>query len=195
MAKLKRRRTTKSRREHDNKIDLTQILLQNRQIFLYGAIDDEQSLNIVRDLIALDKINNNPIALYINSPGGFNSAGWAIIDTIKGLRTPVITMVMGKACSMAGLVSIAGKVRLMTEHSVWMAHDMAGGITGDYTTKVLDRAEWLKTEQSKIFTFLRANTKLSEGEIAKAIAGELWLSAQECYTKGIADKLVKCNEK
>lgn len=195
MAKSNRRKRLKGRRDQDNKIDLTQILLKNRQIFLYGHIDDEQSLNIVRELIALDKINNNPIALYINSPGGYTSSGWAIIDTVKGLRTPVVTMIMGKACSMAGLIFLAGKVRIMTEHSIWMAHDMAGGIGGDYTTKVIDRAEFLKKEQTKIFTFLRTHTKLSESEIQKAIQGELWLSAKECFEKGIVDKLVKCDEK
>jgi ATP-dependent Clp protease protease subunit len=195
MTKPTRRKATKGRREQDKKIDLTQILLQNRQVFLYGQIDDEQALNIVRELIALDKLNQNPIALYINSPGGYNCAGWAIIDTIKGLRTPVITMVMGKACSMAGLVFLAGAVKIMTEHSVWMAHDMAGGISPDYTTKVLDRAKWLETEQAKVFAYLRIHTKLSEAEIEKAKRGELWLSAKECQVKGITDKLVKCDEK
>jgi len=166
-------------------------LLYNRLLFLFGEIDERLSYHIVRRLAALDLINNKPIALYINSPGGNVDGGFAIIDAIKGIKSLVYTIISGEACSMAGIISVAGDKRLMTQNSVWMGHDMQGGIHGDYTTKVLDRADFLKQEQTRLTTFLRNHTKLSEAELTKARHGELWLYHKDCLAKGIIDEVIK----
>lgn len=172
------------------KIDIDQILLHYRQIFINGKIDEKMAHVIIQKLMALDRINNEPIVVYINSPGGCVDDGFAIIDVIKCLKSPIITVIIGNACSMAGIISIAGDIRMISKHSVWMSHDMAGGIWGDYTTKVIDRAEFLKKEQRKIFQFIREHTKLSEKEIYQAITGELWLYPVDCLKKGIVDGLI-----
>ncbi len=185
---MSRKKKTKKRRNsrRREKIDIEQILLRNRQLFLFGVIDEKMAFNITQRMIALSEISNDPILLYINSPGGMVDDGFAIIDCMKGLRVPVITFIIGNACSMAGLVSIAGEKRIISEHSIWMAHDMHAGII-DYATKIEDRAEFYKKEQNKLFNFIRKHTKLSEKEIQKAIHGELWLYPKEAKQKGIVD--------
>ncbi len=192
MAKTKTKRRRKSRRKKkrvpDIKID--QILLRRRQVFLFDVIKEDTIRNLIREIIALDNISPNPIILYINSPGGSVDDGFALIDTMRGIRSPIITVIIGQSCSMAGIISIAGDKRLISKHSVWMAHDMAGGIGGDYTTKVIDRTEFLKREQKKLNDFLRKNTKLSEAEVVRATHGELWFYPEECLKKGIVDEVI-----
>ena len=193
MTKIKSKRKKKSRRsiKKPKKIDVDQILLAERQLFLFDVIKQESTRNLIKNMIALDKQATAPIALYINSPGGNVDCGFAIIDSINGIESPVFTIIVGEACSMAGLISIAGRKRFMTKHSVWMAHDMAGGIHGDYTTKIKDRAKFLEREQEKLQRFLAQNTKLTAKEITKAQHGELWLAPDECLKKGIIDEVIK----
>ena len=191
MAKKKpKKRKTSSRKRKDSEIKIDQILLKRRQVFLFDVVKDATIRNLIKEIVALDNLNNDPIALYINSPGGSVDDGFALIDTINGIRSPVVTVIVGQACSMAGIISIAGDKRLMSKHSVWMSHDMAGGIRGDYTTKVIDRTEFLKREQKKLNDFIRKHTKLSEAEVQKATHGELWLYPEECLDKGIVDGII-----
>lgn len=189
MAKKKRKIKKKIVRE--NKIDVDQILLRNRQVFLFGVVSEELIYKVIEKIIALDKLSQEPIVLYINSPGGNISDGFALIDVMRGIGSPVITVIVGEACSMAGIISIAGVRRYMSANSTWMAHDMAGGIDGDYTTKVIDRAEYLAKEQKRLLSFIRDHTKLNEKEIEKAVHGELWFHPTECLKKGIVDEILK----
>lgn len=172
------------------KVDIDQILLKGRQLFLFETIRKESAKRIVERLIALDKISGKPIAIWINSGGGSISDGFAIIDTMKQIRASVITIIVGEACSMAGIVSVAGNRKLMNEHAIWMSHDMSGGIGGDYTTKVLDRAKFLGQYQKRLFDFLKEHTKLSEKELTRAKTGELWFYAEDCKKKGIVDGII-----
>ena len=198
MAKKKPKRKPRKKRCKNKKcripkkIDVDQILLENRQLFLFEPINSEVARDLIKKMVALDRKKVAPIAIYINSPGGCVDSGFAIIDSINGIDSPVITIIVGMACSMAGILSIAGKRRYMTEHSVFLAHDMAGGVRGnDYTTKTIDRVDFMKKEQEKCEVFLAKHTKLTPKEIVKARHGELWLTPNECLKKGVIDEVIK----
>lgn len=181
----------KTKKKKIKELDIEQILLRKRQLFLFDSINGKSAKALIRDLVALDSLNNKPIILWINSGGGSVSDGFSIIDAMEGISSLVVTLIVGEACSMAGVVSIAGDQRWMTEHAIWMSHEMAGGIWGDYTSKVLDRADFLKKEQRKLLEFIKNHTKLTKKELRKAKKGELWLYPEECKEKGIIDKVVK----
>jgi len=170
-------------------IKIDQILLKNRLIFLSEEIDQTLAKTINQQLLALDKLDVAPIYMWINSHGGEVQSGFAIIDTMNLIKSPIITIVAGCACSMAGIISACGNMRLMTENSIWMSHDMTAGIK-DYATKLIERAEYYKKLQKQLFDIIRKQTKLSEQEIRKAINEELWLNAEECLSKGIIDKRI-----
>lgn len=187
------KKSTKKKKKIDKKIpkiDIDQSILQSRQILLHGTIDENMSYKIIRQLLSLDKVSHKPITLWINSGGGSVYDGFAIIDTIKGLRSPVVTIIAGKACSMAGLISIIGAERLITENSVWMAHDIYGG-GYDYGTKILASTEHLKELQKRVFAFLATHTKLSSADLDKARNQELWLYAEDCKKKGVVNFVLK----
>jgi len=178
------------KKKNPKALDTNDILLRNRFLFLFNEVDEDSSRKLVKDLLALDiKNKGKQITLWINSPGGSCSDGLAIIDTITKIKSPVVTIVTGEACSMAGIISVVGDKRLMTSSSRWMGHPITAG-SYDYLPHVKDRvkaAEWIEDLCMDIF---KKHTNLSEKDIQKTQHGELWLSAEECLLKGIVDKIV-----
>lgn len=187
--KAKKLKKIKKKKKSASKIDIDQILLKGRELFLFKTIDEKITIDIVRKLIALDKINNNPILLWINSGGGSIIDGFSIIDTMKAIKSPVVTIISGMAASMAGIISITGSKRFMTKNSIWMAHDGRTGIV-DYFEKVFDRTDFIKELNKRLFKILREYTKLSERELTKSRHGELWIYAEDAKKKGIVDIVV-----
>lgn len=172
-------------------IDTDQSLLQSRCLFLFGAVDTKSTKELVKNLLALDLKSQKPIALYINSPGGNIADGFGIIDIMNKLRSPVVTVIVGKACSMAGLISVVGHKRLISKDSVWMGHPGATSME-DYFPFIEDRMKLIKLYENKIQSILTNNTKLSSREISKVLnSGELWFDAKECKEKGIVDYIVR----
>jgi len=191
--KVKKKLTKKlSKKERSSraKIEPDQLILQSRQIMIFGTIDEQMASRVIKELLILDKLSHKPITILINSGGGSVQDGFAIIDTMRGCRSPIVTLIMGKACSMAGLISVTGKARLITKHSVWMAHDMATA-NYDYVTKFLSRADFSKELQKRSFAYLAEQTKLSVVDLTKARNEELWLYAEDCVKKGIVEAVIK----
>jgi len=168
-------------------VDLT--LLKNRQLFLHNVINDESAKRINRHLFALDTVNHDPIMLYIDSPGGSCSAGLSIINSMKTIDSPVVTIINSEVCSMGGHISVAGNKRACYSNSVFMAHDASTYIE-DYFGKIEDRAEFLKKYKKILDDNLRKHTKLTESELKKAKNGELWLFADDMLAKGIVDEII-----
>lgn len=168
-------------------VDLT--LLGNRQIFLFNTVDEDSSVKIIKTLYALDTLNHNPVMIYLNTPGGSCSDGLAIIDAIKTIESPVVTIITNEVCSMGGHISIAGNKRVCYPNSVWMAHDMSSYVE-DYSLKIYDRAKFLENYYKILEENFRKHTKLNNAEIKKARVGELWLFANEMLEKGIVDEIL-----
>ena len=173
----------------EDKFDLDKILFDKRQIFLYDVIDEESSVKIIKELYALNSINQNPIMMYLNTPGGSCSDGLAIIDAMRTIESPVVTIVTNEVCSMGGHISVAGNKRICYPNSVWMAHDMSDCME-DYSGKIKYREEFLEKYYKLVENNLRKYTTLTEEELTKARNGELWLFADEMVTKGIVDEIL-----
>lgn len=168
-------------------VDLT--LLNNRQLFLYDVVDEESIPKLVKAMYALDTLNSDPIMLYLNTPGGSCSAGLSLIDTIKTIESPVVTIISNEVCSMGGHISIVGNKRVCYPNSVWMAHDMSTYME-DYSGKIRDRAKFLEKYYDVLENNLRKHTKLTNAELRKARDGELWLFADEMLEKGVVDEII-----
>jgi len=171
-------------------INLERIILNARNIYLFGDVDTAMATNVVQRFRTLDSLNHRPIVLLINSPGGCVGDGMAIIDTMRMLSSKVYTVILGEALSMAGLIAVCGDIRFVSEHSLWMLHEMRVGAC-DYLTKVRAHGHSWDRKETAILSLYRKHTKLTDEEIRQGLAGELWLDAQECITKGVADRLLK----
>lgn len=169
--------------------DIEQTLLKNRQLMLFGSIDEENSEDIIEKLFALDTLNKNPITIYINSPGGECDSGISIINTIKTINSPVNTVILGEACSMASSISIQGDKRFCYENSVFMVHDMSVDLS-DYSLKAKDRAKFNEKYYNLLEKQLKENTSLSDEDLELARSGELWLFSDEMLEKGVVDEVI-----
>ena len=96
---------------HEYAYDLYSRLLKDRIVFLTGEINESSANIIISELLYLDSLNHEEICLYINSPGGEVSSGFAIFDTIHFIKSEVRTIVVGMAASMAAFLLASGNIR------------------------------------------------------------------------------------
>lgn len=177
-------------KEHYKEDYYSKILNKNRYILLYDEIDNTSADFIVCKLRAMDMLNNTkPITMEINSPGGSVANGMSIINAIENIKSPVITIITGQACSMASLISIVGDKRLIYENSYWMQHSTSD-IVGDYIQYIKDRTKFLIEFENRTEKIIKKRTKLTDLDIRKIRSGELWLNAKLCLKKGIVDKII-----
>jgi len=173
-------------------IDIPQLLLHSRNILLHGTIDVNMGKRVCEDLIGLNEINNEPIGLWINSVGGSVDCGFAIIDTIFGLASPVYTFINGAASSMGALISLAGSKRVITEHSYWMIHDLWIDSGGDWVGKEEARmSQYIKPRRKMMEKYIKSRTCLTNDDIEKSKNTELHLWANEAKAKGVVDFIAR----
>lgn len=183
--------TKKRKKVTLSEFDAKHILHLHRQVFLYGEINDQTANFVKQNLIAFDIVDNRyPITLWITSPGGSCSAGLSIIEVMKKIVSPVITIISGEVASMASMISICGDQRWgFTDTSVWMQHPIASG-QRDYLPFIKDRTAFLAKYNDILQKIMRDNTKLTEDDYKKIEAGELWLFSDKLIEKGIVDRLI-----
>ena len=167
--------------------------LETRDIFLYSPVTDESAQKINERLVQLSLINQyEPITLYINSPGGSVIAGLSIIDTMKAISAPVVTIVTGYAASMGAVISICGDYRMATKHSFWMTHPMTTGARGDLQT-CNDSLKFSKELDKVCNKILMKQTNIPEELlIEKGKLGELWLNSSKQKKYRTVDYIIPC---
>ena len=97
---------TTNKKEKDDERGVEQRLLKQRIVLLFEEVNETSASEVVQSIIILDSINRRPIKLLINSIGGAISDGLAVIDTMKAVRSPIETFIVGTAMSMAAIISI-----------------------------------------------------------------------------------------
>jgi ATP-dependent Clp protease protease subunit len=173
---------------------IEQEILQQRKIFLCGAVDEDSAREVIRKLWYLQSVDKKkPVILVINSPGGSVDAGFAIWDQLKMSNLPIATLVSGLAASMGSVLSLAAspKMRFATPSSRIMIHQplIGGYIQGQATDLDIQAKEMLKTRTALVKLYSKATGK-KEAEIEHAIDRDTWMSAQEAKEYGLLDHLV-----
>jgi ATP-dependent Clp protease protease subunit len=170
------------------------ILNKNRYILLYDEINNLSADIICSKLRAMDLLNHKPIIIEINSPGGSVSDGMSIINTIEHVKSPVVTIISGQACSMAALISIVADKRYVYSNSYWMQHSTSD-VVGDYIQYIKDRTKFLCELEHRTEKILKLKTKLTSNDLIHISAGELWLNADQCLAKGVVDEIIEFKPK
>ena len=176
---------------------LQDLLLENRIVFLEGAIDDETANNIVMKLLFLQsEKKNEDISLYINSPGGYVSSTMAVYDTMQFLECDVATYCIGIAASGAALLLCGGSPgkRFILPHAKVMIHQPAGEIGGQAADIEIAAREVLKDKEVLIQLFAK-HTGQPADQIRADIERDRYLSAEEAVAYGLADSVVKLPER
>ena len=130
--------------------DIFSRLLKERIIFITGGIDDGVATLVSAQLLFLESENpNKEISLYINSPGGYVTAGLAIYDTMQFIRPKVATLCIGQAASMGSLLLCAGEpgMRFSLPNARIMVHQPSGGFRGQAADIMMHAKEILKLKR------------------------------------------------
>lgn len=172
--------------------DIFSRLLKNRIIFISGEINDSLANQVVASLLYLDSLSHDDISLYINSPGGSVTAGFAIYDTMNFIKSDVATICLGMAASMGAFLLSSGEKnkRYALPNADIMIHQPLGGTEGQATDIkiVADRIILLKKKLNKI---LAKNTCQSIKKIEKDTERDYYLSAKEAKEYGLIDLVIQ----
>lgn len=171
--------------------DIFSRLLKERIIFIGSAIDDAvASLTIAQLLFLEAEEPEKDIFLYINSPGGYVTAGLAIYDTIQYVKPDVVTYCMGQASSMAAVLLAAGAKgkRYALPNARVMIHQPWGGAQGQ-ATDIEIHAKEIITQREKINEILSHHTGQSLERVTKDTDRNFFMSAEEAKNYGIIDEV------
>lgn len=172
--------------------DIFSRLLKERIVFISGEINDSLANTVVASLLYLDSINHDDISIYINSPGGSVSAGFAIYDTIQFVASDVSTICIGMAASMGAFLLSSGTPgkRYALPNADIMIHQPLGGAEGQASDIKIaaDRIILLRKRLNKI---LAKNTKNSLRKIEKDTERDYYLDTEEAVLYGLIDKVIK----
>ncbi|MBN1466641.1 ATP-dependent Clp endopeptidase proteolytic subunit ClpP [candidate division KSB1 bacterium] len=177
--------------------DIFSRLLKERIIFLGGAIDDVVASLAIAQLLFLEAEDpEKDVYMYINSPGGYVSAGLAIYDTMQYIKPDVATICMGQASSMGALLLAAGAKgkRAALPHARVMIHQPLGGAQGQ-ASDIEIQAKEILTLRSKLNEILVRHTGQSIEKIEVDTDRNYFMSAEEAKAYGIIDEIMERREK
>ena len=172
--------------------DIYSRLLNDRIIMLTDEINDTTASLVVAQLLYLEAQDpDKDISLYINSPGGSVSAGFAIYDTMNFIKCDVSTICMGMAASMGAFLLSAGAKgkRLALPNSEIMIHQPLGGTRGQASDIKIHADHILKTK-AKLNEILAKNTGKPLEVIERDTDRDNFLSADEACAYGLVDKVI-----
>lgn len=172
--------------------DIYSRLLQERIIFLDGEINDHVSSLVVAQLIFLEAENpDRDIQIYINSPGGSITAGFAIYDTMNFVKCDVSTLCVGMAASMGAFLLAAGEKgkRFALPNSEVMIHQPLGGAQGQSVDVEIYAKRLIKTRE-KLNQILSEKTGQDIEVIAHDTDRDNFMSAEEALAYGLIDGIM-----
>ena len=176
----------------ERSFDIFSRLLRERIIFLGTAIDDMVANLVVAQLLLLDSENpEKDIMLYINSPGGSVTAGFAIYDTMQHIRADVQTICLGQAASMGAFLLCSGAKgkRMALPHSRVLIHQPLGGAQGQATDIEIQAQEILRIKKT-LNEIMASNTGQSIKKIEKDTDRDYIMTPQEALEYGMIDKVI-----
>ena len=172
--------------------DIYSRLLKDRIIFMGQEIDDHTGNLVVAQLLFLEsEAPEKDIHIYLNSPGGYVTAGLAIYDTMQYIKCPVSTICIGQAISMAALLLAGGTEgkRLALPNSRIMIHQPLGGARGQATEVEIHAREILKL-RDRLNDILVKHTGQTKKKIAADTERDYFMSPDEAQKYGIIDKVI-----
>jgi ATP-dependent Clp protease protease subunit len=180
----------------ERSFDIFSRLLRERIVFLNGPIDDNVSALISAQLLFLESESpKKEIAMYINSPGGSVTSGFAIYDTMQYIRSPVSTVCMGTACSAGSFLLMAGTrgSRIALPNASIMVHQPSGGFQG-VASDIERHAENIIKLKRRLNELYAKHCGRSYDEVERTLDRDHFMSAEEAKAWGIVDHVYESRE-
>ena len=174
--------------------DLYSRLMKERIVFFHGEVEDNMCNVVVAQLLFLESENSEqPISMYVNSPGGSVYAGLAVYDVMQYIKCPVHTYVTGMAASMGSFIAQAGEPghRYVMPRSITMIHQPSSGTRGKISDMEIDLMESLRIKKEMTELYVQHNSKGTSYErFAELMDRDRWLTAPMAVELGLADQVV-----
>jgi ATP-dependent Clp protease protease subunit len=180
----------------ERSFDIFSRLLRERIIFVNGPVEDGMAALINAQLLFLEAENpKKEIALYINSPGGVVTAGFAIYDTMQYIKAPVSTVCMGFAASMGSFLLMAGQKgqRVAMPNASIMVHQPSGGFQGKASDIERHAEDVLKTKR-RIIEHYAKHTGQPYEVVERVLDRDHFMSAEEAKDWGLIDHVYATRE-
>jgi ATP-dependent Clp protease protease subunit len=172
--------------------DIYSRLLQERIIFLGEPIDEEIANLVVAELLHLESEDPaRDIAIYVNSPGGFVSAGLTVYDTMQFVKPDVQTICVGMAMSMAALLLAAGAKgkRMALPNAKILLHQVSGGFEGQATDIEIQAREVISAKR-RLEEIIALHSGQPLDKVSTDMERDYFLSAEEAKDYGIIDRVI-----
>lgn len=162
---------------------------KHRFVYINGEVNDLMAMSVTSQLRYLDAKSDDPITVFINSPGGSVTAGLAIYDCMKhGVHCDVITVATGMAASMGAFLLAAGTTgkRYATPNAEIMIHQPLGGVQGQATdiSLVANHIQYMK---KKLATILAEECGKTHKKLMHDTERDNWMSSIAAKEYGLID--------
>lgn len=173
-------------------IDIFSRLMKNRIIFLGNEIDDQVANIITAQLLYMEAMDDAPITIYINSPGGSVIDGLAIYDTMQFVKPIIKTVCTGMAASMASILLCAGSKgeRNILPNGQVLIHQPSGGTWGTAADMTID-VNHINTCKETLYNILSKHTGQPVEKIIEDSQRDFWLTSEEALEYGCVDNIIK----
>ena len=170
---------------------LESTLISNRTITLFGEINQEVARKTAEKLLALSFESDEPITMYIGSPGGHVESGDTIFDMIRYIKPQVRTVGTGWVGSIATHIYLAPdkKNRFALPNTRFLIHQPHGGFGGDASDIEIHAREIVKTRE-RINGVIAAQTGQSLDKVAEDTQRDYWMSPEESVDYGLVGKII-----
>ena len=166
-------------------------LLKSRTILLSGQVEQELAEKIMMQLLIMDAENHEPIKMIITSPGGHVDSGFAILDIMRFIHSPVITIGAGWVASIAVPIFFGGVKgqRYSLPNTRYLLHQPSGGAGGQAADIRIEAQEILKIRE-RVNKLISDETGQDIEKVARDSDRNFWMNAEEAVTYGVVDKII-----
>ena len=171
-------------------------LLKTRSLLLSGEINKDSADKLIKDLLVLEAESNEPVRIFINSPGGDVDAGFAIYDMVRFISCPVIMIGMGLVASAASLILLAvpAECRIGLPNSSYLIHQPLSEMKGN-ATDIEIHAMQLEKMKAKINCIIAEATGMGLDTVTADTDRDHWLDAFEAQKYGLISRVVESRSK
>jgi len=183
--------------QRTREMSLTDMLLENRIIFLAGPIAERTASIVIQQLLYLQSIRRDQdVNLYINSPGGLVDQTLAIYDTMQFVGSDIATYCIGQAASGAAIILMAGTKgkRFILPNAKVMLHQPYGGITGQ-AEDIRIQAEEVLRDKHRLNNIISKCTGKPPEKVAEETERDRYMTAEFALAYGIVDEILADDRK
>jgi ATP-dependent Clp protease, protease subunit len=166
-------------------------MLRTRTILLSGEVDKPLAERVVRQLVLLEDAGDEPIKVFIDSPGGDVDAGYAILDMMRFVKPDVYTIGMGLVASAGALILLASPKdhRFGLSNSHYLIHQPLSGMRG-VATDIEIHAREIERMRERINRLISEETGQSYERVEKDTDRDFWMNSDEAKEYGLISRIV-----